>query len=65
VLGWIGTELHLLKTFVANRTVKVQELTKDTTWQHVPSEENPIDLLSRGTSVEDLKSSNLWWYEPT
>ncbi|XP_011705642.1 PREDICTED: uncharacterized protein LOC105460851 [Wasmannia auropunctata] len=65
VLGWIKTEPRLLKTFVANRVVKIQELTEDTTWQHVISEENPADLLSRGMTVEELKICNLWWNGPS
>ncbi|XP_018365360.1 PREDICTED: uncharacterized protein LOC108762729 [Trachymyrmex cornetzi] len=65
VLGWIRTEPHALKTFVANRIAKIQELTQEgATWQHVPSEENPADLLSRGTTIAELQTNNLWWNEP-
>lgn len=62
VLGWIRTKPHALKTFVANRVAKIQELTQDgATWQHAPSEENPADLLTRGTTVAELQTSSLWW----
>ncbi|EZA56780.1 hypothetical protein X777_03219 [Ooceraea biroi] len=40
-------------------------MTKDATWQHVPSEDNPADLLFRGSSVETLRSSSLWWNGPS
>ena len=30
-------------------------------WRHVPSQENPTDLASRGGDVE---SSELWWHGP-
>ncbi|XP_034935131.1 uncharacterized protein [Chelonus insularis] len=64
VLGWIKIEPYKLKTFVANRVTKIQDYTESIAWKHVPTESNPEDLLSRGTSVEDLKNSSLWWYGP-
>lgn len=53
------------QTFVANRVAKIQELTVGGTWGHVPSEENPADLLSRGATIEDLKTNDLWWNGPS
>lgn len=64
VLGWIRTEPHLLKTFVANRVSKIQNLTEEVLWLHVSSEDNPADILSRGTSVESLINNKLWWTGP-
>ncbi|XP_011858077.1 PREDICTED: uncharacterized protein LOC105555662 [Vollenhovia emeryi] len=64
VLGWLKMEPHTLKTFVANRVAKIQELTEEATWAHVPSDENPADLLSRGTTVADLRTNALWWNGP-
>ncbi|XP_015120060.1 uncharacterized protein LOC107043207 [Diachasma alloeum] len=64
VLGWIKTEPSLLKTFVANRVSKIQELSQNITWQHVPTDENSADPLSRGVSSEDLKHYRLWWRGP-
>jgi len=43
---------------------RIQELTADATWQYVPSEENPADFLSRGTTVDILKRNSLWWHGP-
>ncbi|XP_039312392.1 uncharacterized protein LOC120359326 [Solenopsis invicta] len=65
VLGWIKMQPHVLKTFVANRVAKIQELTaSEATWRHVPSEENPAELLSRGVAVQELEISDLWWHGP-
>lgn len=64
VLGWLQTSPHLLKTFVANRVAKTRELTEGATWQHVRTADNPADILSRGTSIDELKISNLWWHGP-
>lgn len=57
VLGWIKTEPYALKTFVANRIAKIQELTGGIPWSYVPSEENPANLLLRGTTVAELKKN--------
>ncbi|GFV43157.1 uncharacterized protein TNCV_1574031 [Trichonephila clavipes] len=63
-LSWIKTSLHLLKTFVANRVAKIQELTVNFSWHHISSENNPADLVSRGLNVSDLIKSPLWWKGP-
>ena len=33
-------------------------------WKHVPTEFNPADLTSRGTSVLSLMESSTWWSGP-
>lgn len=54
----------MLKTFVANRITKIQALTRRASWHHVPSEDNPADMLSRGVTIERLIEDNLWWNGP-
>lgn len=44
---------------------RIQELTGDLTWLHVPSEEKPADILSRGSTVNELMNNNLWWNGPS
>ncbi|GFX03050.1 uncharacterized protein TNCV_4288331 [Trichonephila clavipes] len=63
-LSWINTPPHLLKTFVANRVAKIQELTVKFSWHHISSQNNPADLVSRCLSVSDLTNSPLWWKCP-
>ena len=48
------------RQFVANRVKKIQ-VHSATLWRHVPSEENPADLASRGGNVSGEK---LWWKGP-
>ena len=63
--GWLDSlvVLHWLKgrgqykQFVANRVRKMQSHPK-VSWHHVPTEENPADLGSRGRQVTDCKP---WW----
>ncbi|XP_071574578.1 uncharacterized protein [Temnothorax nylanderi] len=64
VLGWINTPPNVLKTFVTNRVAKIQLLTKNIKWYHVPSEDNPADMLSRGIEVDRLIEDKLWWHGP-
>ncbi|GFX60760.1 integrase catalytic domain-containing protein [Trichonephila clavipes] len=53
-LAWLNTPANRLKTFVANRVAKVQELTEGFQWNHVSSVLNPSDLVSRGLRPCDL-----------
>ncbi|GFU41729.1 integrase catalytic domain-containing protein [Trichonephila clavipes] len=53
-----------LKTFVQNRVAKIQELYPNQLWRHVPSDQNPADLVSR-VDPEKLLQQNLWFNGPT
>ncbi|GFY12252.1 integrase catalytic domain-containing protein [Trichonephila clavipes] len=63
-LVWLNTPTNRLKTFVANRVAKVQELTEGFQWNHVPSVLNPADLVSRRLRPCDLPNLRLWWHGP-
>ncbi|GFV90213.1 integrase catalytic domain-containing protein [Trichonephila clavipes] len=63
-LAWLNTPANRLKTFVANRVAKVQELTEGFQWNHVLSVLNPADLVSRGLRPCDLPNLRLWWHGP-
>ncbi|GFU28901.1 integrase catalytic domain-containing protein [Trichonephila clavipes] len=63
-LAWLNTPANSLKTFVANRVAKVQELTEGFQWNHVPSVLNPADLVSRGLHPCDLPNLRLGWHGP-
>lgn len=65
VLGWLKMEPCKLKTFVSNRISEIQSLTEMDNWRHVPSEQNPADLVSRGIKPKLLKENKLWWYGPS
>ncbi|GFX65790.1 uncharacterized protein TNCV_2043241 [Trichonephila clavipes] len=65
VLAWLRKEPMDLKTFVQNRVAKIQELYPNQLWRHVPSDQNPADLFSRGVDPEKLLQQNLWFNGPT
>jgi hypothetical protein len=53
-----------LQTFVRNRVAKINETTPECVWQHVRSQQNPADLVSRGMYPREILKSNLWWNGP-
>ena len=59
-LYWIDTPPDNLQTFVANRVAAIQKLTHGFGWHHVPSGDNPADILSRGSLTEQLLNTDLW-----
>ncbi|GFV56177.1 uncharacterized protein TNCV_1489541 [Trichonephila clavipes] len=59
VLAWLRKEPMDLKTFVQNRVAKTQELYSNQLWRHVPSDQNPADLVSRGVDPDKLLQQNL------
>ncbi|XP_070526460.1 uncharacterized protein [Cardiocondyla obscurior] len=64
-LNWIASSSRRWNSFVANRVGEIQRATDIADWRHVPSAENPADLLSRGTTIQMLKTSPLWWNGPS
>lgn len=63
-LAWIQGEPSQWKTFVVNRVTEIHEVSQKSQWRHVRSQDNPADILSRGTRPEILKNHKLWWNGP-
>ncbi|XP_036346966.1 uncharacterized protein LOC118756302, partial [Rhagoletis pomonella] len=63
-LSWIRGEPCRWTVFVANRVSKIQQLTSHYKWHHVPSELNPADIVSRGTTVAGIRGNQLWFQGP-
>ena len=64
VLNWINKPSHTLKTFVANRIAEIQATSKPQEWRHVPTRDNPADLISRGQSPQEFLQNSLWTQGP-
>lgn len=73
IILWTDSEITLHRinspparyaTFVANRVSQIQEITSPKIWAHIPSENNPADLVSRGMMPSELKHCKLWWNGP-
>ncbi|GBL80696.1 hypothetical protein AVEN_225343-1 [Araneus ventricosus] len=65
VLAWIQKDPSVLKPFVRNRASTIQNLTEISAWKHVPSKENPADIISRGIDPEKIQDCNLRWFGPS
>ncbi|XP_076477266.1 uncharacterized protein LOC143303111 [Bombus vancouverensis nearcticus] len=64
VLHWLNTSPHTLKTFVANRVFEIQTKTSIHDWRHVPTDDNPADLISRGQTPEEFLRPTIWQHGP-
>ena len=62
VLHWIASHKPL-RTFITNRVEEIHSIS--TCWKYCPSADNPADLLTRGITTEQLRSSDLWVHGPT
>ncbi|XP_055690674.1 uncharacterized protein LOC129795249 [Lutzomyia longipalpis] len=65
VLHWINSPPKDWKIFVSNRVRDIQNISDVKKWRHVPSTENPADIISRGATPKQLADSQLWWNGPT
>jgi len=63
VLHWIhkGTNCKL---FISHRVQEICGAFPAAIWSFTPSPDNPADLLTRGLSTDQLKSSALWTHGP-
>ncbi|XP_037930364.1 uncharacterized protein LOC119665129, partial [Teleopsis dalmanni] len=64
VLSWINNHPGKLPVYVAHRIVKILRLTIPEQWRHVPSKQNPADILSRGLKPREFSSCYMWLYGP-
>ncbi|XP_033314642.1 uncharacterized protein LOC117213402 [Bombus bifarius] len=64
VLHWIRSSSHTLKTFVANRVAEIQTKTNTSDWRHVPTDDNPADLISRGKTPKEFLCPSIWKNDP-
>ena len=51
-------------TYVQNRVKSIRELGVGFQFLHVPTKENPADLVTRGISLKQFKKSTLWLHGP-
>ncbi|XP_075157832.1 uncharacterized protein LOC142231099 [Haematobia irritans] len=63
-LAWLEKPPHHWKTFVANKVSEILDNIGNATWRHVPTNENPADIGTRGCTASELKANSLWWNGP-
>jgi len=64
VLYWIKSSPLKYRQFVCHRLTLIQEKSQPSQWSYVSGRNNPADLVSRGTSLQKLKETELWWHGP-
>ncbi|XP_055714801.1 uncharacterized protein LOC129808920 [Phlebotomus papatasi] len=64
ILHQIHSPHERRELFVKRRAAKILSVSNPQQWRHVPTLENPADILSRGALPGKLKNSVLWWQGP-
>ena len=63
VLAWLNTKKWLVK-FVQNRVTQIKYVSDREQWRWLPTQLNPADELSRGSTVTQLLHNDRWWVGP-
>nr|XP_012231254.1 PREDICTED: uncharacterized protein LOC105677297 [Linepithema humile] len=63
-LNWITFLNRKWSVFVANKVGEIHRLTEICNWHHVASSDNSADILSRGSSPQELVHDTMWWHGP-
>ena len=63
-IAWIRGEPERFPAFVSNRVREIQKLVSPSAFYYVKSEQNPADILSRGTDTSDDETKKLWIHGP-
>ena len=63
VQQWIHSSHRKQQAFVANRVAEILDTTDDSQWKHVSGINNPADIGTRSTNIEELKR-NEWLTRP-
>ncbi|KAK6733631.1 hypothetical protein RB195_017405 [Necator americanus] len=63
-LSWTQSDKDL-PIFIRNRVRTIREKAKDAIFRHIPGSLNPADVASRGCTINELISNNLWWNGPS
>ena len=61
---WIQGQSREYKPFIAHCVGEIHEFSAPNQWRYVPMDLNPADLGTRGLTVEELASADLWWNGP-
>ena len=64
VLGYINNDARRFHVFVGNRVQEIRDKTSPEQWHYIGTKENPADVASRGSSVQELIDNSLWWKGP-
>uniref|UniRef100_T1JH28 Peptidase aspartic putative domain-containing protein n=1 Tax=Strigamia maritima TaxID=126957 RepID=T1JH28_STRMM len=60
-LHWIRNTAKRPPTFIQNRVLESRDKSKLENWRHVSVTDNPADCLTRGLTIDELLTDQLWW----
>ena len=60
VLGYINNDARRFHVFVGNRVQEIRDKTSREQWRYIETKQNPADIASRGSSVQELIDNRLW-----
>lgn len=63
VIAWVQSKA-LFSAYISNRLARILDVSSPNQWHHVPTSENPADLISRGIDTALISQSKLWWHRP-
>ncbi|XP_025192641.1 uncharacterized protein LOC112592702 [Melanaphis sacchari] len=63
VIAWLQSK-SLFSAYISNRLARILDVSSPNQWHHVPTKENPADLISRGIDAASIAQSKLWWHGP-
>ena len=58
---WIQGQSGEYKPFMAHGVGEIHEFSAPYQWRYVPTDLNPTDMGTRGLTVEEIASADLWW----
>lgn len=64
MLGAIQRESYGYQTFFANRVGEIQKTAPVTDWWWIPGDLNIADIITRGSTTDDLKEGSTWQNGP-
>ena len=64
VLQYIRNQSKRFHTFVGNRLSVIHDNSAPYQWRHVSSEHNPADEISRGLTVDEMRTNSKWLNGP-
>ncbi|CAO4372957.1 unnamed protein product [Caenorhabditis nigoni] len=64
VLDLVNSNNESSNKFIRNRIRLIEELKENFIFSHIPGELNPADIVSRGLTFEELKTSDKWIHGP-
>ena len=64
VLGYIYNDVRKFHLYVANRVSEIRRSTEPPQWNYVPTQMNPADVASRGTSAKEIMEDERWFKGP-